>query len=262
MKFVKYVVAFVAAVSCANTPAFAAPVDLAPRAAGQNSITFTATQDLFNEAVKVAVPVAKAVATGVSIPDQSVSRSIPLLGDREIIAAKNIRIETMDITQFDLPLDEGRLRFEVNDAAIKVTTDVSVLGAGIGKTEIFITAGIGGSIVIRNNGAGGLVADVQDVSSSISRFDFNLPVPVAGDVVEAANRLFSEQIRGLLSGIIAQPVDDAITRVLNTMLEKQLEVNSAVQGVQFGFKGEVVGEPQINANGLTASVAIIGSVSA
>ncbi|KAJ3088302.1 hypothetical protein HK102_009068 [Quaeritorhiza haematococci] len=262
MRFNTFFAVFVAAVSCAGAPAFAAPVDLERRAAGQNSVTVTARQDLFDEAIKVVVPIAERIAPNVGIPDQSVSQSLPFIGDQEVAAARNIRLESMDIGQLQIPLDSGKLRFQVNDVAIKLGTDVSILGGGIGRVDVFVTASIGGSVFIRNNGAGALVADVQDVSTNINRFDFNIPIPVFGSAIGFVNSLFNEQIRGLVAGVASQPIDDAMTQVLNQVLATQLKVEAAVQGVPFNFNGEFVGEPVVTADGLTASVAVIGSVNA
>ncbi|KAJ3089621.1 hypothetical protein HK102_005904 [Quaeritorhiza haematococci] len=270
MRFSNFLVALFAAASYAGTPVSGAPLGLSTRAAGQNSLTVTARQDMFDEAIKVVVPIAKAMAPTISIPDQSISGDalgglgIPIaIGNGELATAKNIKIESLDVARLEIPLDQGKLRFQVTDAALQVGTDIAVLGSAVGRIAISVTASIGGSVFIKNNGAGGLVTDIQDVSATINRFDFDLStLAVPNEAKEFVNKLISEQLRQLITGVVSQPIDNALTQVLNEVLKTPPEIKSDVQGLAFGFRGEFLGEPQISADGLTATVAVIGSVSA
>ncbi|KAJ3086210.1 hypothetical protein HK102_013411 [Quaeritorhiza haematococci] len=263
MRSTHLVIALLAAVF-ASISVYAAPLDLEIplKSPGQKSATVTIRQDLFNEVIPIVIPIAELIAPTIVIPDQYIRGDLPIIGNIEVASAKRIKIESMDIGRLQILLDQGKIRFQVDDVSVHVSTDVRLLGGStnVGKVHVFVTTDVSGSVILRNNGAGALVADIQDVAVNFDRFDFNLPVPVAGDLIEWVNRLFNEEVRAVLSKALPQPIDDAITLVLNEALRKPFVFNAGVQGVPFTFKAEFVDEPEVGKDGLTASVAVSASL--
>ncbi|KAJ3089898.1 hypothetical protein HK102_005214 [Quaeritorhiza haematococci] len=260
MKVNGFITALFAAVSCAST-AFASPIAIAPRTAGVRSVSITANQNLFDTVSQVVVPVATHLGRKVQIPNQSTSFSLggSFIPIPVTVEARDIRLDSFDIGSFDMRLDQDNVRYRVNDVSIQVNTRVQESRFG-GGTNIGVSLRVNteGRVIIRNNGNGGLSASVEGVSVSITSFDFSTGgfLDFAVDAIES---LFRNQIRSAIESRIAQPVDDAITGVLNKALQTPLIAGGSMEGINFQFAGAFLGDPVVNADGLTVDVSVVGS---
>ncbi|KAJ3089895.1 hypothetical protein HK102_005211 [Quaeritorhiza haematococci] len=270
MRINSYAIALFAAISCIGAPTSAAPLDVFARAPGVKALTFSATQDLFNEVIGVVRPLAGRLATTVSIPDQNRQENAPVIGSIEV-SAKNNKIDSMTFEKLDIPL--GDRAVGVNTAVgIQVSSDVSAVTSfgnfNIGKITVSVGANIDGSVSIKNNGAGALSAQVLSMNAVITRFDFTVPENIegippginVGNVAEYVNRLYNEQIRTVISQAATQPLTSAVTEALNKALSTPPATEQDIDGIRFSFRADFIDDPIVTRDALTASVSVTANV--
>ncbi|KAJ3089897.1 hypothetical protein HK102_005213 [Quaeritorhiza haematococci] len=269
MRINSYAVALLATISYACTPASAA-VNVFAREPGVKAMTFSATQDLFNEVMGVVGPLAGRLATTVSIPEQTRKENVQIIGSIDVTAKNNI-IDSMTFEQLQVTLGDGAVN--VNTAvAAQVSSDVSAVTAfgtfNIGKITVSFAANIDGSVSVRNNGAGALSAQVSSMNAVITRFDFTVPQTIegippginVGDVAEYVNRLYNEQIRTVISQAATQPLTSAVTEALNKALSTPPATEQDIDGIRFSFRADFIDDPIVTRDALTASVSLSANV--
>lgn len=225
-----------------------------PRASG-NSITLTLGQDLFDEVCKLIPPIAVANAMTTPIEDQIVTRKVTLLGNVEVATAKKIRIVKAEVANCKMPLKDGYIAVEVIGIHIVAEAHVKALKASLGTVIVTMTMDLTSKVYLRKGANGLLKTDIEDVVLNVKDFDTEIPVTIIGDALEAVTDFFESTIKGAISGGVKQPIDDALTTSLNSVLGRNLDFAGEVSGVKYLFKLEF-SDPTVKPEGATVVLSI------
>ncbi|KAJ3087523.1 hypothetical protein HK102_010891, partial [Quaeritorhiza haematococci] len=220
------------------------------------SITITLGQDLFDEVAKLISPIAIANALSTPIGDQLVNQKVALLGDVEVVTAKNIKITKAEIGDVKMLLQEGSLAVEIKGIHIVATSDVRALKASLGKVELTLTMDLKSRIFLKKSADGFLETDVEDVGLTVTHFDTEIPVTIVGNVLESVTDLFQGTIKGAISSAVVKPIDDALTSGLNSVLRRSLDFGGEVSGVRYLFKLNINDDPKVTTQGASVIVSI------
>ncbi|KAJ3130749.1 hypothetical protein HK101_004960 [Irineochytrium annulatum] len=197
---------------------------------------------MFDEICKLVVPVAEAMAVQVKIEDQHIKKHI--IKEVEVASATNLKIEIFEIKEIAMPIEDSYIDVIIRGCKCSASSTVKVAGINLDKVVVKLSIDILAKVKF-DNVKGVLKSNVYDVKPTVTEFDIEIGHGAGGNMLERVTELFEGVIKSTIASSIAQPIDDALTQGLDSVLGRPLNQDGGVSGVNYRFLIDFDEEPTI-----------------
>ncbi|KAJ3246481.1 hypothetical protein HDU78_006902 [Chytriomyces hyalinus] len=223
---------------------------------GASSIEIRLEQDIFAEVAKLIAPIAEAYVLDMKIEDQHIKKALPLLGETEVASATAIKIEKFAIKGVVMPINEGFVNVNIDDAEFKVSMDVTALGGHLGITTVSAILDVDAKVrfVLEQNK---MKTDVYECAVALRDFDTQIGTGITGDILSYVTEMIESVLKSSIEASLQSTVTSSLEQALDSILSRQWDIAGNVSKVFYNLAVHFLETPTVTkANGLMIVIGI------
>ncbi|KAJ3239545.1 hypothetical protein HDU81_005772 [Chytriomyces hyalinus] len=223
---------------------------------GASSIEIRLEQDIFAEVAKLIAPIAEAYVLDMKIEDQHIKKALPLLGETEVASATGIKIEKFGIKGVVMPINEGFVNVNIDDAEFKVTMDCTALGGHLGITTVSAILDVDAKVrfVLEQNK---MKTDVYECAVALRDFDTQIGTGITGDILSYVTEMIESVLKSSIEASLQSTVTSSLEQALDSILSRPWDIAGNVSKVFYILDVQFLEPPTVTkADGLKIVVGI------
>ncbi|KAI8621814.1 hypothetical protein BC830DRAFT_1092352 [Chytriomyces sp. MP71] len=213
-------------------------------ASGVSSIEIRLEADIFAEVAKLISPIAESYVKEMKIEDQHVKKTLPLLGEKEVAKATNIKIEKFEIKDVVMPLNDGFVGVNIDDVEFKVSMDMTALGGHIGIVKIEAMIDILAKVKFGLIGKK-IKTDVFDCKVALRNFDTHIGTGITGDILAHVTDLLEFVLKSEIESSLQSTVESSLDQSLDSILARNWDITGNVSKVFYNMNVAFLETPTI-----------------
>ncbi|KAI9349228.1 hypothetical protein BDR26DRAFT_853263 [Obelidium mucronatum] len=213
--------------------------------AGVASIIIHLEQDIFAEIAHLIEPIAEATVLEMKIEDQHITKKLPLLGEKEVAAATNIKVQQFDIKAIWMTTEDGFLGIAIKDVDFKIALDMTILNGKprtvSATTFVDISAKVRFGIKDKK-----IKTFVSDTKVTLKDFDAHMEANFGkGEMLNYAVDLVENKLQKLIETTLTSTISSSLESGLDSVMARNWDVNGNVSRVFYNCTVEFLGDPVI-----------------
>ncbi|ORY43952.1 hypothetical protein BCR33DRAFT_785216 [Rhizoclosmatium globosum] len=214
---------------------------------GVPSIIITIQQDILSEMANLIEPITESSVLALKISDQTIKKKVPLLGEKQVAAATNIKVDSFDITKLVLDPEDGYLSAVIDDIKFEASLFVSVLGGKPVLTTIAADVDVKAKLRFGKTGDGKSVkTDVFECDVELRNFDAKIDVSLGKHLLDHALDLIENTLRGTLQNQLNQTFETSLEQGMDSALARNWDFVGSVSRVSYVLGVEFLEDPVVS----------------
>ncbi|ORY23901.1 hypothetical protein BCR33DRAFT_775121 [Rhizoclosmatium globosum] len=246
---------------------------------GVPSIIITIQQDILSEMANLIEPITESSVLALKISDQTIKKKVPLLGEKQVAAATNIKVDSFDITKLVLDPEDGYLSAVIDDIKFEASLFVSVLGGKPVLTTIAADVDVKAKLRFGKTGDGKSVkTDVfgeffsswdgdsleplpfgnhpttlnnnhktkKECDVELRNFDAKIDVSLGKHLLDHALDLIENTLRGTLQNQLNQTFETSLEQGMDSALARNWDFVGSVSRVSYVLGVEFLEDPVVS----------------